>query len=114
MTALRKSTILQGGVPIEVDGKAVGAIGVSGAASAQQDQEVAPAGASAANRFASQSGGIASSPAANCGSVPVTYFIKSRCTTLLQREAFYIWGMATITRSLRGSAISPALLKYIR
>jgi Haem-degrading len=107
MTALREFTPLQGGVPIEVDGKAVGAIGVSGAANAQQDQEVALAGASAANRFASQRAGIASSPAANSGSVPVTYFIKIRWTTHLQREAFSIWRMATISRSLRVSAISP-------
>jgi glc operon protein GlcG len=40
-------TPLQGGVPIVVDGKVVGAIGVSGAASAQQDEEVALAGAAA-------------------------------------------------------------------
>jgi len=38
-------TPLQGGVPITVDGQIVGAIGVSGAASAQQDEEVAMAGA---------------------------------------------------------------------
>jgi glc operon protein GlcG len=35
---------LQGGVPIVVDGQVVGAIGVSGAASAQQDEEIAIAG----------------------------------------------------------------------
>lgn len=39
-------TPLQGGIPIEVDGQIVGAIGVSGAASAQQDEEIAIAGAS--------------------------------------------------------------------
>jgi uncharacterized protein GlcG (DUF336 family) len=76
MTALRTCTPLESGVPIEVNGKAVGAIGVSGAADAQQDQEVALAGASAANRFASQSGASASSPAANSGSAPVTYSDK--------------------------------------
>jgi len=38
-------TPLQGGVPIVVDGQVVGAIGVSGAASAQQDDEIAQAGA---------------------------------------------------------------------
>src|ERR1041384_4661041 len=40
-------TPLQGGVPIEYEGKIVGGIGVSGAASAQQDEELAIAGASA-------------------------------------------------------------------
>jgi glc operon protein GlcG len=38
---------LQGGVPIVVGGQVVGAIGVSGAASAQQDEEIARAGAAA-------------------------------------------------------------------
>lgn len=40
-------TPLQGGVPIVVDGQIVGAVGVSGAASAQQDTELAVAGAGA-------------------------------------------------------------------
>jgi uncharacterized protein GlcG (DUF336 family)/mannose-6-phosphate isomerase-like protein (cupin superfamily) len=47
MTALGDFTPLQGGVPITVDGVIVGAIGVSGAASAQQDDELAVAGAAA-------------------------------------------------------------------
>jgi glc operon protein GlcG len=40
-------TPLQGGVPILVDGQVVGGIGVSGAASAAQDEELALAGAAA-------------------------------------------------------------------
>jgi glc operon protein GlcG len=36
---------LQGGIPITVDGQIVGGVGVSGAASAQQDEELALAGA---------------------------------------------------------------------
>jgi glc operon protein GlcG len=40
-------TPLQGGVPIVVDGQVVGAIGVSGAASAAQDAEIANAAATA-------------------------------------------------------------------
>ncbi len=47
MVALNDFTPLQGGVPIEVNGQIVGAIGVSGAASAQQDEELALAGANA-------------------------------------------------------------------
>ena len=47
MVALNDFTPLQGGVPIEVDGQIVGAIGVSGASSAQQDEELAIAGANA-------------------------------------------------------------------
>jgi len=38
-------TFLQGGVPIVVDGQVIGAIGVSGSASAQQDEDIASAGA---------------------------------------------------------------------
>ena len=40
-------TFLQGGIPIMVDGQLIGAIGVSGAASAQQDEEIAIAGSKA-------------------------------------------------------------------
>jgi len=38
-------TFLQGGIPIIFDGQVIGAIGVSGSASAQQDEDVANAGA---------------------------------------------------------------------
>jgi glc operon protein GlcG len=64
MTALPDFTPLQGGVPIEADGVVIGGVGVSGAASAQQDEELAIAGANAAKRFAA-----GASPAA-----AVTYF----------------------------------------
>ena len=47
MVALNDFTPLQGGVPIVVEGEIVGAVGVSGAASAQQDEELAIAGANA-------------------------------------------------------------------
>ncbi len=42
---LQNFTPLQGGIPLEWEGKVVGAIGVSGAASAQQDEELAIVGA---------------------------------------------------------------------
>ncbi len=53
MVALPDSffTPLQGGIPIEVDGQIIGGVGVSGAASAQQDEELAIAGAEAAKSF---------------------------------------------------------------
>ena len=47
MVALPDFTPLQGGVPIEFEGQIVGGVGVSGAASAQQDEELALAGAAA-------------------------------------------------------------------
>lgn len=49
MVALNDFTPLQGGVPIVVDGQLVGAVGVSGAATAAQDEELAIAGANAFN-----------------------------------------------------------------
>lgn len=42
---LQNFTPLQGGIPLEWEGRVVGAIGVSGAASAQQDEQLAIAGA---------------------------------------------------------------------
>jgi uncharacterized protein GlcG (DUF336 family)/mannose-6-phosphate isomerase-like protein (cupin superfamily) len=58
-------TPLQGGVPLTVDGQVVGAVGVSGAASAQQDEELAIAGANALT-----------APVAPGG--PVTYLDKDK------------------------------------
>jgi glc operon protein GlcG len=49
VTEVAPFTPLQGGVPVERQGQVVGAIGVSGAASAQQDDEIAVAGAAALN-----------------------------------------------------------------
>ena len=45
MVTVEHFTPLQGGIPIFVDGQVVGGVGVSGAASAQQDEELAIAGA---------------------------------------------------------------------
>ncbi len=47
MVTVEHFTPLQGGIPILVDGQVVGGVGVSGAASAQQDEELAIAGAAA-------------------------------------------------------------------
>src|SRR6266511_1371539 len=47
MTAIDGFTPLIGGIPIVIDGQVVGGIGVSGAASANQDEELALAGANA-------------------------------------------------------------------
>jgi len=51
MVALEDFTPLQGGIPILVSGEIVGGIGVSGTSSAQQDEEVAMAGAEATKQF---------------------------------------------------------------
>src|ERR1044071_2235122 len=47
MTAVEGFTPLIGGIPIIIDGQVIGGIGVSGASSAAQDEELALAGASA-------------------------------------------------------------------
>src|SRR2546427_6555729 len=47
MVTVKDFTPLQGGIPIFVDGQVVGGVGVSGASSAQQDEELAIAGAAA-------------------------------------------------------------------
>lgn len=60
MVTIDGFTPLQGGVPIVVDGAVVGAIGVSGAASAQQDEEIALAGVKAVGTLA----GTTAAPAA--------------------------------------------------
>jgi glc operon protein GlcG len=61
-------TPLQGGVPIMAAGQIVGGIGVSGASSAQQDEEVAIAGAAAIE---------ASAPTAQVTHVPAATVAKS-------------------------------------
>jgi len=47
LVAVDIMTPLQGGVPIVIDGQVVGAIGVSGATSAQQDEDIAKVAAAA-------------------------------------------------------------------
>ena len=51
-------TPLQGGVPIVIDGQVVGGVGVSGAASAQQDEDLAIAGASTFSAPMSNAGAV--------------------------------------------------------
>ena len=68
MTALEDFTPLIGGIPIMVDDQIIGGIGVSGAASAQQDEEVALAGAAAAKDFSRSS----------MASTPISYFDKDQ------------------------------------
>ena len=47
LVAVSEMTPLAGGVPIVIDGQIVGAVGVSGAANAQQDEELAKVAAAA-------------------------------------------------------------------
>ncbi|MGH9844115.1 MAG: heme-binding protein [Blastocatellia bacterium] len=67
-------TPLQGGIPIMVDGQIVGGVGVSGAASAQQDEELAIAGAN-----------VLSNPEA--GKAAVSYFEKEKVAAAFEKGA---------------------------
>ncbi len=73
-------TPLQGGIPIVVDGEVIGGVGVSGAASAQQDEELAIAGANAI------SGG------AMMAASPVTYFDKDQVAGAFAKGAVLLDG----------------------
>src|SRR4051794_13050632 len=69
MTALENFTPLIGGIPITFDGQIVGGVGVSGAATADQDEKLAIAGA---NALTSANAAIADPQ------LPVSYFDKKR------------------------------------
>ena len=87
MVALPDSffTPLQGGVPIVVAGQIVGGVGVSGASSAQQDEELALAGA---NTFADNAGvGVTTS-----SSLPVLFFDKNQVSTSFAKGAVLLDG----------------------
>lgn len=73
-------TPLQGGIPIVVEGQVVGGVGVSGAASAQQDEELAIAGANAL------AGGAAMATA------PVTFFDKEQVAAAFAKGAVLLDG----------------------
>ena len=64
MTAVDGFTPLIGGIPIVIDGQVVGGIGVSGAASANQDEELALAGAAAVAGRAEAGAGQSNQPVA--------------------------------------------------
>jgi glc operon protein GlcG len=71
MAALPDSffTPLQGGIPVIIDGQIIGGVGVSGAMSAAQDEQLAIAGADAAKGFGGD-------PVATTSNLPVSYFTK--------------------------------------
>lgn len=79
MTALNDFTPLIGGVPILVDGKVVGGVGVSGAASAQQDEELALAGANAL-----------SNPMGMMSMLPVSYFDAGQVAAAFAKGAVLV------------------------
>jgi glc operon protein GlcG len=76
-------TPLQGGIPIVVDNQIVGGVGVSGAASAQQDEELAMAGANA----------FADMKLSSAATQPVLFFDASKVTTSFSNGSVLLDGM---------------------
>lgn len=83
MTALENFTPLIGGIPITVDGQIVGGVGVSGAATADQDEKLAIAGA---NAFS------AGTSAANDPAAPVSYFERTKVDEAFSKGAILLDG----------------------
>ncbi len=79
-------TPLQGGVPITIDGQIVGGVGVSGASSAQQDEELALAGANVFSADAKMS------DATPMNSSPVLFFDKSQVSASFSKGAVLLDG----------------------
>ncbi len=79
-------TPLQGGVPITVDGQIVGGVGVSGASSAQQDEELAMAGA---NVFASDT---KMGDTMQMSKAPVLFFDKTQVSASFSKGAVLLDG----------------------
>ncbi len=82
MVALNDFTPLQGGIPIIVEGQVVGGVGVSGAASAAQDEAVAMAGAAAISITGSGSGAAGDPPAST-----VIYFPADQVRKAFEKGA---------------------------
>jgi len=79
-------TPLQGGVPITIDGQIVGGVGVSGASSAQQDEELAMAGANVFSADAKMSAAMPMSPS------PVLFFDKTQVSGSFSKGAVLLDG----------------------
>jgi len=88
MVALPDSlfTPLQGGIPIIVDGQIVGGVGVSGASSAQQDEELAIAGANVFGGDAKMSGAM------QISKPPVLFFDSRQVSASFSKGAVLLDG----------------------
>ena len=95
MVALHDFTPLQGGIPIEWEGKIVGAVGVSGAASARQDEELAIAGAKALESM--EMAGMSDSHY----SLPVTYIESQKVMASFQKGAVLVGEEETMMHAAR-------------
>ena len=81
---LQNFTPLQGGIPLEWEGKVVGAIGVSGAASAQQDEELAIIGAKSLDNMEMAGMSNGNTP------LPITYIESQKVPASFQKGAVLV------------------------
>ena len=81
---LQNFTPLQGGIPLEWEGKVVGAIGVSGAASAQQDEELAIIGAQSLDNMKMAGMSNGNTP------LPVTYIESQKVAASFTKGAVLV------------------------
>lgn len=81
MLALNDFTPLQGGVPIIIGGQVVGAVGMSGAASAQQDEEIARIGVAAVTDTSAAAKGSLPPPAMSAAAPPMNAPQSALATT---------------------------------
>jgi glc operon protein GlcG len=82
MAALEDFTPLIGGIPITLDDQIIGGVGVSGASSAQQDEELAIAGAAAAKGFGKSS----------VASAAISYFDREQVKAAFAKGAVLLDG----------------------
>lgn len=97
MVALPDFTPLQGGVPIVVDGQVVGAVGVSGAANQQQDEDIAIAGAN------SLGGTAAAAAKALPIATEVNYFDRERVAAAFAKGEPLFTGSAAVSCAVNPS-----------
>jgi len=94
MIALNDFTPLQGGIPIVSEGQVIGGIGVSGAATAQQDDEIAMAGATALTAKAAGGAGMKSASA-------VTYIESKKVAEAFAKGAVLVGNEETMMHASR-------------
>lgn len=92
---LQNFTPLQGGLPLEWEGKVVGAIGVSGAASAQQDEELAIVGSQALGSM--ETAGMANGHRP----LPVTYIESQKVSASFAKGAVLVGDDETMMHAAR-------------
>jgi glc operon protein GlcG len=91
MTTLNDFTPLIGGIPVEVDGAIVGGVGVSGAASAAQDEQLAIAGANAFKPDMAM-GAMDSGSMGSMAMPAVTYFDSKRVAAAFVKGSVLVDG----------------------